>query len=67
MVAEVQPLLDQPKTSTFPVFANLLADLLDDAFSALGDVASQSEHQLGVIYELRACLIEDFEDVVALG
>lgn len=52
MVAEVQPLLDQPETSTLPVFANLLADLLNDASSAFWDVASQSEHQLGVIYEL---------------
>lgn len=44
MVAEVQPLLDEAKTSTLAIFADLLADLLNNASSAFRDIASQSEH-----------------------
>ena len=46
MVAEVEPLLDEAETRALAVFADLLADLLNNGFSALRDVASQGEHEL---------------------
>lgn len=67
MVAEVQPFLDESKTSTLTIFADLLAYFIYNSSSAFRDVSSQCEHQLRVIYELRTGLIEDFEDVVTLG